>query len=169
MKEGNLVITPEGKISRIVNMDLGVWNPDADIMRNMPILPRDWVDLEDGSSYTTDEVKLALPLGLLNSPILTSDGEYKMELISAQTAAKLYRVYAEADNIDSAIGHESTAKVLSTLFDANVPANRQQFKQQVGQKALVCRLLSRIPEGKILSVEEIEDLGYEFKILTRIA
>ncbi|NMB97667.1 MAG: DUF1874 domain-containing protein, partial [Clostridiaceae bacterium] len=31
----------------------------------------------------------------------------------------------------------------------------------------VFRLLGRIPEGKILSREEIEEIGYEFCTLTR--
>ena len=46
--------------------------------------------------------------------------------------------------------------------------NRQMFAQQPGQQALVFKLNGRPEEGKILSVEEIERIGYKFQLLSRI-
>ncbi|WP_352432769.1 DUF1874 domain-containing protein [Pyrinomonas sp.] len=37
----------------------------------------------------------------------------------------------------------------------------------VGEAALVFRLKRRIPEGKVLNRREIEEVGYEFGLLTR--
>jgi hypothetical protein len=68
----------------------------------------------------------------------------------------------------SAIGHESTAQILSDLLGIDVPVNRIQFAQQEEQTALVFKLQGRPPEGKILTREEIETIGYKFQILRRI-
>lgn len=104
-----------------------------------------------------------MPLGILNTSILTSAGEYKLKDISLGEAKQLV-----SDNaLDSAVGHTSTAEVMTTLLRVEIPVNRQQFVQQPGQQALVFKLNGRPEEGKILSVEEIERIGYKFQLLTR--
>jgi hypothetical protein len=111
-----------------------------------------------------------LPLALLNTTIATSDGTYTIETISLDQALHVYTDYeANGCGIDSAIGHQSTADVMSTILAAAVPMNRQMFAQQVGQQALVFKLKGRPPEGKILTANEIEAIGYEFKLMTRTA
>lgn len=65
----------------------------------------------------------------------------------------------------SAVGHESTSQILTKLLEREIPLNRIQFKQEKGQKALCFKLLGRPEEGKILSLEDIEKIGYEFKLL----
>ncbi|MCL2869812.1 YddF family protein, partial [Candidatus Saccharibacteria bacterium] len=67
----------------------------------------------------------------------------------------------------SAVGHESTAQVLTTLLGITVPMNRIQFRQAAGQVALVFKLNGRPEEGKVLTAEEIETIGYSFQKLTR--
>lgn len=71
------------------------------------------------------------------------------------------------NELDSAIGHDATSKVMTALLGVEVPVNRQMFCQQPGQKALVFKLNGRLPEGKILTVEEIQEIGYKFQILSR--
>ena len=39
------------------------------------------------------------------------------------------------------------------------------FKQEKGQKALCFKLNGRPQEGKILTLEELKEIGYEFKLL----
>ena len=46
--------------------------------------------------------------------------------------------------------------------------NRIQFSHEKGQFALVFKLKGRPEEGKILSREEIEAIGYEFGVLYRM-
>lgn len=65
----------------------------------------------------------------------------------------------------SAIGHQSTADILTELLDMPIPMNRILFQQEPGQKAICFKLKGRPEEGKILSREEIEQIGYEFKLL----
>ena len=46
--------------------------------------------------------------------------------------------------------------------------NRQQFKQEVGQKAIIFKLNSRLQEGQVLTtIQEIESIGYTFQLLER--
>lgn len=104
-------------------------------------------------------------LALLNTSILTTAGEYKLSDISLEDAKKLV---ADAGTLDSAIGHQSTAEIMTTLLETEVAVNRQMFTQEVGQQALVFKLNGRPEEGKILSKEEIEKIGYKFQLLERV-
>lgn len=104
-------------------------------------------------------------LALLNTSILTTAGNYTLTDITLDQARQL--VSSNADNLDSAIGHQSTAEIMTTLLDADIPVNRQMFTQAVGQQALVFKLNGRPEEGKILTTEEIEQIGYKFQLLTR--
>jgi hypothetical protein len=106
-----------------------------------------------------------VPLGILNTSILTSAGKYTLTDISLKKARELV-----SDNVlDSAVGHASTAEVMTTLLGVEIPVNRQQFSQRVGQQALVFKLNGRLEEGKILTVEDIEKIGFKFQLLTREA
>lgn len=102
-----------------------------------------------------------LPIAILNTTILTADGDFSLKTISLKEAKKLIK----EKEILSAVGHESTSQILTNLLKVDVPVNRIQFKQESGQKALCFKLLGRPEEGKILTLKEIEEIGYEFKIL----
>lgn len=106
-----------------------------------------------------------IPVALLNTSIITADGEYSLQGISLEKAREIVAGVA----LDSAIGHESTAQIMSELLGVDVPVNRQMFAQQVRQIALVFKLNGRAPEGVILNREQIEEIGYSFKLLTRTA
>jgi hypothetical protein len=105
------------------------------------------------------------PIAILNTSIVTTDGTYTLTSISLEDACAL----VATSPIDSAVGHESTAALLTTLLGVEVPTNRQLFAQQIGQRALVCKLNGRPPEGQVLSREDLEAIGYSFKILERMA
>ena len=105
------------------------------------------------------------PLAILNTSIVTSDGRYDLTSITLEEA----RALVAAGPIDSAVGHESTAALLTTLLGVDVPTNRQLFAQAPSQLALVCKLNGRPPEGKVLSREDLEAIGYSFKILKRVS
>lgn len=105
-----------------------------------------------------------MPVGILNTSILTATGEYKLSDISLDEARE---IVAEND-IDSAVGHQSTAEIMTTLLGREIPVNRQMFEQKPGQYALVFKLNGRPQEGKILTAEEIEQIGYKFQLLERV-
>ena len=102
-------------------------------------------------------------LALLNTSILTNAGTYSLQDITLNEAQKL----VQTNELDSAIGHASTAEIMTSLLGIDVPVNRQMFSQKAGQQALVFKLNGRPEEGKILSAEEIEQIGYKFQLLTR--
>jgi hypothetical protein len=104
-------------------------------------------------------------LTLLNTSILTAYGVYDYYAVSLEHARKLV---LSADELQSAIGHQSTAEILSELLGITVAVNRIAYVQSVGDTAIVFKLKGRAPEGKILSREEIEAMGYEFGVLMRI-
>jgi len=109
-------------------------------------------------------------LALLNTSILTAFGTYRYEPISLDEAKLLIRKYNQSDKkIESAIGHQPTAELLEALLDVPIPKNRIEFHQTLDDLALVFKLKRRPPEGTVLTRDEMEEIGYEFGLLTRIA
>lgn len=115
-----------------------------------------------------------MKLAILNTSILTNHGTYKYDPLSLSDAKHI--VYDANDpmigpdnGILSAVGHQSTAEVLTELLETPIAMNRIQFAQEIGQSAIVFKLNGRPPESKILSREEIEKIGYEFGLITRMS
>jgi len=104
------------------------------------------------------------PIAILNGAIITAEGEYSCRTISVEEAKQLVR---SASNIISAVGHQATAEILTDLLETEVTLNRIDFQQETGQQALVFKLNSRPPEGVVLSRKEIEELGYQFQLLSK--
>lgn len=107
-----------------------------------------------------------MKLALLNTSIITADGEYSLRTISLKEAQEKVQAATE---IISAIGHQSTAEIMTELLETQVPVNRILFKQEVGQEALVFKMNGRPQEGKILTREEIEEMGFTFQLMVRKA
>jgi hypothetical protein len=103
---------------------------------------------------------------ILNTSILTADGKYALHTIDLDDARELVR---GDGGYESAVGHESTAQILTTLLGVDVPVNRIVFEQTPDQAALVFKLNGRPPEGAILTAEQIQEIGYSFKLLERLS
>lgn len=100
---------------------------------------------------------------ILNSPVLTSYGEWMFEgPIGIEQARTLLQ-----DGFISAIGHQGTAEFLSALLGLTIPTNRVRVEMQSGDRALVVRILERMPEGKVLTSEEMKRIPYELGIMAR--
>jgi hypothetical protein len=99
---------------------------------------------------------------LLNTSILTAFGSFEYRPASLE---EIKNIVHSADEVVSAIGHQSTADILSELLERDVPVNRILYQQQPGEVAAVFKLNGRPEEGKILSREEIEEIGYQFGLL----
>lgn len=107
---------------------------------------------------------------LLNTSILTSFGTYIYKPLTLEEARELVSEFRQEEkSIQSAIGHQSTAELLTTLLEFPVAANRMEFKQTADDLALIFKLNGRPPEGKVLSREELEEIGYEFGLLSRLS
>jgi hypothetical protein len=108
--------------------------------------------------------QIYMKVTILNTSVLANYGSYEYSPISLNDAKNL----VTANAFQSAIGHQSTAEVLTELLEVKVVANRLEFFQTVDDIALIFKLRSRPPEGKILTSEEIEEIGYDFGILRRL-
>ena len=96
---------------------------------------------------------------LLNTPILTGYGIWCFEgPLSLETARAMLHGQAPT----SAIGHQATAELLSELLERDIPTQRTAVRLQPGDSALVFRLTQRLPEGRVLSFDELSELPYEF-------
>lgn len=104
-------------------------------------------------------------LAVLNTSIVTADGCYTLHTITTAEAVKL----ATTNELDSAVGHEATAQIMSTVLGVTIPTNRQLFAQSLHQRALVFKLNGRPDNGVELTRKQLEEIGFSFKLLTRIA
>lgn len=109
-------------------------------------------------------------LVLINSAIFTRDGAFDCRTITLREVKNIVERYQEESGykILSAIGHEATANVLERLLGLNDLYNRIQYTQEDSDMVICFKLKSRIPEGVILTVDEIEKVGYEFKLIRDI-
>lgn len=105
-----------------------------------------------------------MKVALFNGTVATTNGVYRISDISVEDVKDLIM----KNGFISAIGHQSTADIISDLLNIKVSMNRIQFRQQVGQKAVAFKLNERPPEGVILSRDEIEEIGYSFKLMERL-
>jgi hypothetical protein len=78
-------------------------------------------------------------------------------IISVQEAKQLL-----ASRFISAVGHQSTAEIMSTVLGIPVPYNRAQVFLEPGDEAVCFILKARPPEGRVLTVQELESIGYYF-------
>lgn len=99
---------------------------------------------------------------LINTPILTNYGTFDFKPITIDEAKSLM-----ASGYTTAIGHVGTADLLTKVLNTKVEANRIPIKMEKGDDAIIFRLKSRLPEGVVLSEEELAKLDYEFGFLTK--
>jgi len=104
-------------------------------------------------------------IALLNTSIVTEDGVYSLRTVSVVEAAG---IIADCD-IRSYVGHPATAQIMSTLLSVQVPVSRNLYAQQPGETALVFKLNGRPEPGRELSREELEEIGFTFKVLHRVS
>lgn len=107
-------------------------------------------------------------LYFLNSSILTSFGVFRYNEIQVREGVYLLQ-QTPSECIESAIGHQATAEVLSELLGVPVPVNRIQIAMERGDQAIVFKLKQRLEEHKVLTKEEMKDLDYELGLLERLS
>jgi hypothetical protein len=103
-------------------------------------------------------------LYLFNSQIIPLDwklaGSYviRIKRIDVNQARQL----VNQNQFISAIGHDSTAKLLSMLLGIDIPVNRIQVEMTSGDIGLHFVLKKRLPEGQVIkTIQELEEIGFD--------
>lgn len=99
---------------------------------------------------------------LLNTPVLTSLGVYQHYKATLDTVKTMLN---NATQVVSAVGHEATAKLMSQVLGYPVATNRVAVTMEQGDIAIVFRMLQRLPEGVVLSEQELLQVPYEITVL----
>ena len=79
---------------------------------------------------------------------------------------QIARELLEGKEFVSAVGHEATAKILSELLGINIPYNRITVRMQPGDSGVHFVLKTRLPEGKVLTEEELKTIEFTLVLST---
>jgi hypothetical protein len=99
-------------------------------------------------------------LFLFNTTIMTGEGVYVTKKITEEQAKTLF-IKTPRNQVISAIGHQSTADAFSLILSDVVEVNRIPAKMQEGDSAIALKVLGRVPEGVILTFDELNSIGFE--------
>ncbi len=101
---------------------------------------------------------------LMNSSIITNVGVFELTPLTTAEARKL----TKAGEWLSSIGHQSTASAMSAVLETKVEMNRIQIHFEIKDTAIVFKPTGRLPEGVVLNLEELEEVGWELFLLKRL-
>lgn len=109
-------------------------------------------------------------LHFLNTTIIPSgvDGDWIVEEVTVPFIRHCLLYLGHAGQVDFAqshIGHEATAQVATELFGQPLPMDRTPWKGD--GLGVAIQLRGRLPEGQILSREELEKVGYAVRVVFR--
>ena len=87
-------------------------------------------------------------------------GNLKIKLLTQEDIDALRD--EEVFEIKSVVGHKATADALSTLLGREIAFNREEVSLRDGERFTVAQIHGRLPEGKVLSVEELKAFPFSF-------
>ena len=97
---------------------------------------------------------------------------FSLSMITPPTTIKVVEASVEdvkrllINGFTSAVGHEATAQVITTQLGIQVSANRVSIQLKTGDTLVVFQLLTRLPEGKILGVDEMRQVPAKWYVVT---
>ena len=110
-------------------------------------------------------------LHLLNTSIVPSAGGswvIGVYEVSTEAARNLIESVTSTPGsiIQSHVGHASTATWMSEALGMTVPMDRTPMKLTGSDVALVFQLRGRGEEGRIYTLEELQAIGFDFRVMT---
>lgn len=101
---------------------------------------------------------------VMNSPVLTAYGYFRFQGILEHEAIE----WLEKGEWESAVGHESTATLMTERLGIPISFRRQTIRMLRGDEALVLRIMSRLPQGTRLTLFEMSRISCEYGLISRI-
>jgi len=87
---------------------------------------------------------------------------FKLDIDSAKQLVN--EAYRNGRPIISIVGHQSTANLLSQMLGIEVPVNRVDYKLSEYDLLLVFTIPVRLPEGRVLTDEEIRQIADKMNV-----
>lgn len=106
-------------------------------------------------------------LNALVTPFKGVTAEFRIERVTKNTAKEIFEI--NKNRVVSALGHEGAVQAFQILLGEHpeIKINRIQVFLERGDEALALSLKARIPEGKVLTLEEMENIGYDIYYVKR--
>jgi hypothetical protein len=104
---------------------------------------------------------------ILNSLVVPADfrkHERVTVMMKRATPDEVRRLLQLPEGFISAVGHESTSVLLTEILGVEVPFNRIAVSVKPGDIIIHFVLRTRLPEGKVLNLQELQNLDYDFVI-----
>jgi hypothetical protein len=104
---------------------------------------------------------------ILNSLVVPVDfrkHERVAVMMKRATPDEVRRLLQLPEGFISAVGHESTSVLLTEILGVEVPFNRIAVSVKPGDIIIHFVLKTRLPEGKVLNLQELQNLDYDFVI-----
>ena len=98
---------------------------------------------------------------------MPNEGIYINQKIDLITAKKVCSMLEEHT---SALGHQGAVDAFNALgfFDGQLRLNRVPATMKRGDVAIALKVIGRLPEGKVLTLQELEEIGFEFYLIRHI-
>jgi len=118
-----------------------------------------------GFAYSLEPLRNTIEfkkLVLLNALVPHPEGAV-MAVSPTLTIEEVREIVKRAKKIESYIGHESTAKLLTELLGVEIPYNRAMYKPNYDDYALVVRLKKRLQKPE--DIKDIKPEDIEFRLV----
>jgi len=101
---------------------------------------------------------------VLNSLIVPADLTQPLIVVMRRSSATEVSQLLKNGSWESAVGHEGTASLLSKLLGVQIPTRRVAIQARPGDTLIHFALKTRLPEGRVLTEEELQQLEYDLVI-----
>jgi len=91
----------------------------------------------------------------------------KFTIYAKKVDLEFAKNFVANEDFISAVGHESTAKLLTTLLGVEIKPNRIFVDMDVNDEAIAVQFLERIAEGRVLNEDELKKMYDDGKIVFR--
>jgi hypothetical protein len=138
---------PEEAIGYIPELTTWLWGgPPSECMEAIELYPLRKLD------------KKLKKVVLLNAFVLPRK---PMVVVTLPTNIENVReIIKKAEKIESYIGHEATAQLLTQLLSMEVTVNRGEYVPEVGDRAIIVRLKKRLEKPGDVKEIKVEDLEF---------